>query len=135
MRIRERREVALKFAVSLAAVAIVVPLLLLSWRIEDPHILSAKYQLWKLGLLELPPGSPIRFRFLNVDTAFRQSMIGKEVKHIQKWYTLVPWGSGVEHQRLYERERGSMPYYWLEDSSWAIEIRDGRIVEFHLIKG
>ena len=120
--------------IAIATIA-AVSIMYFLWVNEDHHLLSAKYNLWKLGALELPVDSPIRYQFLNVDASFRESMIGKRKEYIEKWYPLVPRGSGNSYQKSYESEMGSKEYYWLGYSAWAIEIKGERIVEFHLFKG
>lgn len=113
-----------------------IALVFILWNTESHHLLSAKYNLWKVGLYKLPNDSSLKYKFLNVDTGFTESLVGKSTGELQKLYTLIPRGSGNEYQKFYEINiMGTEPYFWLGGSAWAVKIYGGRVIEVRLFKG
>lgn len=123
-----------KTAVLLSAFTIGIAFIL--WNTENHHLFSAKYNLWKLGLYELPNESSLKYKFLNVDIGFRESLVGKKTDELKKLYPLIPRGSGNKYQKFYEiNVMGNESYFWLGESAWAAKIRGGRVVDIQLFKG
>jgi len=118
--------------------AIAVPLVAVCilWN-ADSHRLGVKYNLWKLGILELPPDSSLRFVFLNVDLDFRESMVGVSMESVKGYYPdMKKFGNGDAYQTGYEKDVDDKEnWYWLGKTAWAVKVVDNKVIKFSLFKG
>ncbi|MGB1128397.1 MAG: hypothetical protein ACPG4K_00005, partial [Haloferula sp.] len=88
---------------------------------------------WKAGWGEFDSDY---VRFLNVDVDFRQGLIGKNLEEIEDLFPdLYGPEKATDYQKHYSGYIEHANYRWIGESSWTVELLNGRVKAFHLWKG
>jgi len=99
---------------------------------HDSHHFNLRYLGWKAGLCD----SEDSLRFFGVDISFRENLLGKTPREIERWFPhLVPPAEANDYQRTYRESIAEKEILWLGDSWWYAVIEDQRVARFGLAKG
>lgn len=113
-------------------------LAVLFWN-TDSYRFNLRYSLWKQGWVDYKP----RYvNFLTLDTDFRGDLIGRDLDEVEKLFpNLRSLSRANRYQESYSRHiqhrddfKGS-EHFWIGDSQWTIEFRNGRVKDVQIWKG
>lgn len=102
----------------------------------DSHHLNLRYILWKHHAW---PFQRFMLAYLNVDGDFNLSLEGKTKADIQRYFpVLIPPERAVnDYQKFYSRDmiEHHADCLWIDDSGYAVQFQDGKVVYVGPIKG
>ena len=102
---------------------------------SDNHYTNAQYLVWKAGLM--PSQYHACLRYINVDGSFRDSLKGKTVPELHKWFPVLVAPSLItdSYRKGYSTSMTDATWRWVGDTNTAIQFENGRVVGVNTFKG
>lgn len=104
-----------------------------SLTLYDSHHVDLPYLLWKNDLYS---SYRFKFKYLNIDKKFRQSLNGKSKEELLRYFPdAYPVNQSNAHQKPYMTSFKTADALWLGETNWGAEILNNNVQKIVLMKG
>ena len=101
---------------------------------DDSHH-NLKYVMWKHHLWSY---NHLSLKYLNVDPAFRMSLIGKTRAEVERWFPrpiLQPSDKADGYLRYCDPVVYDPEFCWIDGTRWGITFKRGKVTDIRYFKG